>query len=162
LNLVIDFIKKNKITKKIGLFHRDMEAQYSLTSQYVEEIYKKLEQYIVPYWFCVEILHKNYPSLVVDGEVQANFALNNDLMNEKFSFSQVNQINLLINSYLGRKTGKKFFKLPGVEEFNNSEGHGFGVRFFYDDDNSIRFNWKGSTVDASNVASVVMLAANGM
>jgi len=33
LNLVIDFMKRNNITKKIGLFHRDMEAQYSLTSQ---------------------------------------------------------------------------------------------------------------------------------
>ena len=59
LNLVIDFMKRNNITKKIGLFHRDMEAQYSLTSQYIEETYKKLEQYIIPYWFCVEILHKN-------------------------------------------------------------------------------------------------------
>jgi len=46
----------------------------------------------------VEILHEKYPSLVVDGEVQANFALNNDLMNEKFSFSILanKQVNTLI------------------------------------------------------------------
>jgi len=35
----------------------------------------------------VEILHRESPNLIVDGEVQANFALNNDLMNEKFPFS---------------------------------------------------------------------------
>ncbi len=46
----------------------------------------------------VDILHEKYPSLVVDGEVQANFALNNDLMNEKFSFSSLanKQVNTLI------------------------------------------------------------------
>jgi len=46
----------------------------------------------------VDILHENYPNLVVDGEVQANFALNNDLMMEKFSFSHLanKQVNTLI------------------------------------------------------------------
>lgn len=46
----------------------------------------------------IEILHEKYPSLVVDGEVQANFALNSDLMNEKFSFSTLanKQVNTLI------------------------------------------------------------------
>ncbi|NBW59495.1 MAG: NADP-dependent malic enzyme, partial [Crocinitomicaceae bacterium] len=37
----------------------------------------------------VGILHEKYPALIVDGEIQANFALNKDLMNEKFSFSQL-------------------------------------------------------------------------
>ena len=46
----------------------------------------------------VEILHDQYPALVVDGEVQANFALNNELMMEKFSFSTLanKQVNTLI------------------------------------------------------------------
>ena len=46
----------------------------------------------------VEILHEKYPSLVADGEVQANFALNNELMLEKFSFSHLanKQVNTLI------------------------------------------------------------------
>ncbi|MNK08325.1 NADP-dependent malic enzyme [compost metagenome] len=46
----------------------------------------------------VKILHENHPTLIVDGEVQANFALNNDLMNEKFSFSQLanKEVNTLI------------------------------------------------------------------
>lgn len=45
-----------------------------------------------------EILHTNYPSLVVDGEIQANFALNSELMNEKFDFSTLanKDVNALI------------------------------------------------------------------
>ena len=46
----------------------------------------------------VELLHEQHPNLVVDGEVQANFALNNELMMEKFAFSQLanKQVNTLI------------------------------------------------------------------
>lgn len=45
-----------------------------------------------------EIIHQRYPTLTVDGELQANFALNNELMLEKFSFSQLanKQVNTLI------------------------------------------------------------------
>jgi malate dehydrogenase (oxaloacetate-decarboxylating)(NADP+) len=46
----------------------------------------------------VEILHQTQPNLIVDGEVQANFALNEELMNEKFAFSQLanKEVNTLI------------------------------------------------------------------
>lgn len=46
----------------------------------------------------VQILHEKHPTIVVDGEVQANFALNNDLMNEKFAFSTLanKEVNTLI------------------------------------------------------------------
>jgi malate dehydrogenase (oxaloacetate-decarboxylating)(NADP+) len=46
----------------------------------------------------VEILHEKHPTLIVDGEIQANFALNKELMNEKFSFSQLanKEVNTLI------------------------------------------------------------------
>ena len=37
----------------------------------------------------VAILHKNYPGMIVDGEMQANFALNNDLLKEQFPFSDL-------------------------------------------------------------------------
>lgn len=36
-----------------------------------------------------EILHRDYPDLVVDGEMQANFAINNDLLKETFPFSNL-------------------------------------------------------------------------
>ncbi len=46
----------------------------------------------------VQILHEQHPSLCVDGELQANFALNQELMMEKFSFSQLagKEVNTLI------------------------------------------------------------------
>jgi len=46
----------------------------------------------------VKILHEKHPDLIVDGEIQANFALNNQLLTEMFPFSKlVNQdTNVLI------------------------------------------------------------------
>lgn len=38
----------------------------------------------------VDILHKNYPGLIVDGELQANFALNPTLLKDNFPFSTLN------------------------------------------------------------------------
>lgn len=37
----------------------------------------------------VEILHKEHPAIVVDGELQGNFALNADLLNENFPFTKL-------------------------------------------------------------------------
>jgi malate dehydrogenase (oxaloacetate-decarboxylating)(NADP+) len=46
----------------------------------------------------VKILHKNYPDLIVDGEMQANFALNPKLLKTRYPFSKVigHHINTLI------------------------------------------------------------------
>ncbi|MFT4601188.1 MAG: malate dehydrogenase (oxaloacetate-decarboxylating)(NADP+), partial [Arenicella sp.] len=46
----------------------------------------------------VKIINERYPTLVVDGEIQANFALNNDLLEEKFPFSKLvgKNVNTLI------------------------------------------------------------------
>ncbi|MBX3165180.1 MAG: NADP-dependent malic enzyme [Bacteroidetes bacterium] len=37
----------------------------------------------------VKILHSNYPGLIVDGDIQANFAMNNELLKEQFPFSSL-------------------------------------------------------------------------
>lgn len=46
----------------------------------------------------VDILHRNHPNLVVDGEIQANFALNAEMLMEKFPFSNLanKEVNTLI------------------------------------------------------------------
>jgi malate dehydrogenase (oxaloacetate-decarboxylating)(NADP+) len=46
----------------------------------------------------VGMLHTDYPALIVDGEIQANFALNSDLLMEKFAFSTLanKEVNTLI------------------------------------------------------------------
>jgi predicted phosphoadenosine phosphosulfate sulfurtransferase len=55
LNLVIDFMKKNNITKKIGLFHQDFEAQYHQTTEYVNNCFENNLKYIEPFWCCNKI-----------------------------------------------------------------------------------------------------------
>lgn len=37
----------------------------------------------------VRILHEKHPDLIVDGEIQANFAINNELLTEMFPFSKL-------------------------------------------------------------------------
>jgi malate dehydrogenase (oxaloacetate-decarboxylating)(NADP+) len=46
----------------------------------------------------VEIMHRNHPELIVDGEIQANFALNEEMIAESFPFSALNgrRVNTLI------------------------------------------------------------------
>ena len=70
----------------------------------------------------VEILHEKHPTLVVDGEIQANFALNNDLMMEKFAFSQLanKEVNTLIFPNLS--AGNIAYKL--LQEMTDGEAVG--------------------------------------
>ncbi|WP_447635168.1 NADP-dependent malic enzyme [Flavobacterium microcysteis] len=46
----------------------------------------------------VAYLHKYYPDLIVDGEIQADFALNSEMLQKKFPFSKLagNKVNTLI------------------------------------------------------------------
>jgi malate dehydrogenase (oxaloacetate-decarboxylating)(NADP+) len=46
----------------------------------------------------VAYLHKNYPDMIVDGEIQADFALNPEMLKEKFPFSKLagKKVNTLI------------------------------------------------------------------
>ena len=53
LNLILDYIRKNNIKKKIGLFHQDFEAQYSYTTQYISETFEKNLDLVEPYWVCL-------------------------------------------------------------------------------------------------------------
>ena len=78
-------IRKFKVTPRIALL------SYSNFGSSIGPDAEKMSK-------AVEILHDKYPSLVVDGEIQANFALNNDLLMEKFAFSHLanKQVNTLI------------------------------------------------------------------
>ena len=53
LNLVLDFQKKYYPDKKIGLFHQDFEAQYTVTTEYIERTFKRLENEVERYWVCL-------------------------------------------------------------------------------------------------------------
>lgn len=68
------------------------------------------------------ILHEKYPTLCVDGELQANFALNNELMNEKFAFSTLanKEVNTLIFPNLS--SGNIAYKL--LQEISEADAIG--------------------------------------
>jgi malate dehydrogenase (oxaloacetate-decarboxylating)(NADP+) len=70
----------------------------------------------------VEILHKNYPGMIVDGEMQANFALNNELLKEQFPFSDLvdKKVNTLIFPNLA--SGNIAYKL--IQEIGAAEAIG--------------------------------------
>ena len=55
LNLVMDFQKKHYPERTVGVFHQDFEAQYTVTTQYVERTFDRLvnEKGIEPYWVCL-------------------------------------------------------------------------------------------------------------
>ncbi|MBX7203550.1 MAG: NADP-dependent malic enzyme [Bacteroidia bacterium] len=70
----------------------------------------------------VRILHEKHPGLIVDGEVQANFALNNKLLEEQFPFSNLvgQQVNTLIFPNLS--AGNIAYKM--MQEIGDSEAIG--------------------------------------
>lgn len=106
---VAKMIRKFKVTPRIALL------SYSNFGSSIGPDAEKMSA-------AVKILHEKHPTLVVDGEVQANFALNNELMMEKFSFSQLanKQVNTLIFPNLS--AGNIAYKL--LQEMTDSEAIG--------------------------------------
>lgn len=70
----------------------------------------------------VAYLHKNHPDLVVDGEIQADFALNQEMLEKKFPFSKLagKKVNTLIFPNL--ESANITYKL--LKELNNVESIG--------------------------------------
>jgi malate dehydrogenase (oxaloacetate-decarboxylating)(NADP+) len=69
-----------------------------------------------------KIIHEKYPTLTVDGEIQANFALNNEMMLDKFDFSELanKEVNTLIFPNLS--AGNIAYKL--LQEMTEAEAIG--------------------------------------
>ena len=53
LNLLLDYQKKYAPDRKIGVFHQDFEAQYTVTTEYIERTFKRIEKEVEPYWVCL-------------------------------------------------------------------------------------------------------------
>jgi malate dehydrogenase (oxaloacetate-decarboxylating)(NADP+) len=70
----------------------------------------------------VGILHSNYPGLIVDGDIQANFATNNDLLKEQFAFSTL--IDKDVNTFIfpNLASGNIAYKL--MQELGGAEAIG--------------------------------------
>ncbi|MAO46580.1 MAG: NADP-dependent malic enzyme [Crocinitomicaceae bacterium] len=66
-----------------------------------------------------KILHRDHPDLIVDGEIQANFAINQELLGESYPFSMLHKrrVNTLIfpNLAAGNISYKLLMEMGGLE-----------------------------------------------
>ena len=53
LNLTIDFRNRYYPEKTLGVFHQDFEAQYTVTTEYVERTFERIKDQVEPYWVCL-------------------------------------------------------------------------------------------------------------
>jgi len=55
LNMLLDFRKQFYPDRRIGVFHQDFEAQYTVTTEYVERTFSRLEKepLVDLYWVCL-------------------------------------------------------------------------------------------------------------
>ncbi len=104
--LTANTVKQFNITPRIAML------SYSNFGSADGEIPKKVIE-------ATKILHKNYPGLIVDGDIQANFAINNNLLKEQFPFSHLvdKDVNTFIfpNLAAGNIAYKLLQELGGAE-----------------------------------------------
>ncbi len=53
LEMTLEFQKKNYPQKRIGVFHQDFEAQYSFTTNYIQNTFERIKDDVEPYWVCL-------------------------------------------------------------------------------------------------------------
>jgi len=70
----------------------------------------------------VKILHEKHPEIIVDGEVQANFALNKDLTKEQFPFSPLAEKSANVLIFPNLSSGNIAYKM--MQELSGAEAIG--------------------------------------
>jgi malate dehydrogenase (oxaloacetate-decarboxylating)(NADP+) len=108
--LTANTIKQFNITPRIAMLSY---SNFGSTNN--GEIPRKVQK-------AVSILHKNHPDLIVDGDIQANFAVNNDLLKEQFPFSQLVDKNVNTFIFPNLASGNIAYKL--MQELGNAEAIG--------------------------------------
>ncbi len=53
LNLMLDYRRRHYPEKVVGVFHQDFEAQYSVTTEYVERTMERIKKEAELYWVCL-------------------------------------------------------------------------------------------------------------
>lgn len=107
--LTASTVKQFNITPKIAML------SYSNFGSAEGEVPRKVSE-------AVKILHNNYPGLIVDGDIQANFAVNNELLKEQFPFS--NLVDRDVNTFIfpNLAAGNIAYKL--MQELGGAEAIG--------------------------------------
>ena len=101
--------------KQFNIVPRIAMLSYSNFGSADGEVPKKVSK-------AVSILHKNYPGLIVDGDIQANFAANNSLLQEQFPFSTLADKNANIFIFPNLAAGNIAYKL--MQELGGAEAIG--------------------------------------
>ena len=101
--------------KQFNIVPRIAMLSYSNFGSAEGEVPKKVGE-------AVKILHKNYPGLIVDGDIQANFAINNELLKEQFPFSTL--VDKDVNTFIfpNLASGNIAYKL--LQELGGAEAIG--------------------------------------
>ncbi len=107
--LLNDSVKKFNITPRIAIL------SYSNFGSTEGEIPEKTRE-------AVRILHSQHPKIIVDGEVQANFAINHNLLKENFSFSVLNEAPANTLVFPNLESGNIAYKL--LQELGGAEAIG--------------------------------------
>jgi len=63
LNLFLDYMRKHNIKRKIGVLFIDLEAQYTMTIEYIKKMLTENGDLIEPYWVCLPINLRNAVSM---------------------------------------------------------------------------------------------------
>jgi malate dehydrogenase (oxaloacetate-decarboxylating)(NADP+) len=103
----------------------------------------------------VSYLHKNHPEITVDGDIQANFAMNNELMKENFPFSHL--IDKEVNTFIFPNLAAGNIAYKFAQSFAAAESMGPILLGF---DKSVHFLQLGSSVrEIVNMIAVAVLDA---
>ena len=70
----------------------------------------------------VEILHRDYPDIIVDGEMQANFAFNKELRHIRFPFSKLDGVDVNTIIFPNLSSGNIAYKM--MHEIGGAEAIG--------------------------------------
>jgi len=107
--LTADTVRQFNITPRIAML------SYSNFGSTHGEVPKKVQE-------ATSIVHHLFPDLIVDGDVQANFALNNEMLKEQFPFSIL--VDKDVNTFIfpDLASGNIAYKL--MQELGNAEAIG--------------------------------------
>ena len=53
LNLALDYRDQHYPERTLGVFHQDFEAQYSMTTEYVDRTFERIKDQVEPFWVCL-------------------------------------------------------------------------------------------------------------
>ncbi|MCC6818315.1 MAG: NADP-dependent malic enzyme [Bacteroidia bacterium] len=105
----------------------------------------------------VKYLHDKHPEITVDGDVQANFAMNNEMLKENFPFSKL--IDKDVNTFIFPNLAAGNIAYKFAQSFAGAESMGPVLLGF---DKSVHFLQLGSTVrEIVNMVAVAVLDAQG-